>query len=249
MVDLIAFRCNPERGSGLVWAFNQVQNISHRVADAICENPEDCKHVIDQFFACVSSIPQDVLAEIAECLRNATAQPTKDPQDGGESAVIDEFFACASSIPQYIWAKIAECLRNATAPTMEKRRAFGHFQQQVANYSKEQAALNGSATKAKDVIESLRFSSYEQNNLCDLKEGIPFAKYNVTVDQIAALTNMPDELKDVIKTAINFKSGNVLALDRLQFKSKDGNMVFGKVVVIRRGKVLDLAYSLGGVRA
>ena len=75
MVDLIAFRCNPERGSGLVWAFNQVQNISHRVADAICDNPEDCRHVIDQVFACVSSIPQDVLAEIAECLRNATAQP------------------------------------------------------------------------------------------------------------------------------------------------------------------------------
>ena len=121
------------------------------------------------------------------------------------------------------------------------------LKQQVVNYSIEQAAPNGSATKAEAWIKSLKFSSYEENNLCDLKEGIPPAKYNVTVDQIAALTNMPDKLKDVIKTAINFEGGNVLALDRLQFKSKDGNMVFGKVVVIRRGKVLDLAYSLHSV--
>ena len=82
MVDLIAFRCNPERGSGLVWAFNQVQNISHRVADAICDNPEDCRHVTDQFFACVSSIPQDVLAEIAECLRNAQLHQLRGPKVG-----------------------------------------------------------------------------------------------------------------------------------------------------------------------
>ena len=219
MVDLIAFRCNPERGSGLVWTFNQVaarlanlQNTSHRVADAICNKPEDCKHVIDESFAYVSSIPQDVWARIAEFLKNATAQPTEKPQDGG-------------------------------AVLQQHRK----LKQQIANYSKEQAALNGSATKAKALIKSLRFSSYEENNLCDLKEGIPPAKYNVTVDQIAALTNMPDKLKDLIKTAINFESGNVLALDRLQFKSKDGNMVFGKVVVIRRGKVLDLAYSLHSV--
>lgn len=215
MMDLIAFRCNPERGSGFVWTFNQVvaslanlQNTSHRVADAICNNPEDCKYAIDKCFAYVSSIPQDVWDKIVELLRNATAQTTKETQDGG---------------------------------TVQQQHR--ELKRQVADYSKQQAALNGSAPKAEALIKSLRFSSYEESNLCDLKEGIPPAKYNVTVDQIAALTNMPDKLKDVIKTAINLE-GNVLALDRLQFKSKDGNMVFGKVVVIRRGKVLDLAYSL-----
>lgn len=159
-------------------------------------------------FAYVSSIPQDVWDKIVELLRNATAQPTKETQDGG---------------------------------TVQQQHR--ELKRQVADYSKQQAALNGSAPKAEALIKSLRFSSYEESNLCDLKEGIPPAKYNVTVDQIAALTNMPDKLKDVIKTAIHLE-GNVLALDRLQFKSKDGNMVFGKVVVIRRGKVLDLAYSL-----
>ena len=132
----------------------------------------------------------------------------KDPQDGGASAVIDEFFACASSIPQYIWAKIAECLRNATAPPTKGTQSGGTVQQQhrklkqqVVNYSIEQAAPNGSATKAEAWIKSLKFSSCEENNLCDLKEGIPPAKYNVTFDQTAALTNMPDTLKDVIKLA------------------------------------------------
>ena len=42
------------------------------------------------------------------------------------------------------------------------------LKQQVVNYSIEQAAPNGSATEAEAWIKSLKFSSYEENNLCDL---------------------------------------------------------------------------------
>ena len=33
----------------------------------------------------------------------------------------------------------------------------------------------------------------------------------------------------------------------MQFKTEDGNLVFGRVAVIRRGKLLDMAYSLHSV--
>ena len=78
-------------------------------------------------------------------------------------------------------------------------------------------------------------------------EGIPPEEYDVTVDEIAELTNMPEKLKKVIKRAKNFSGGKVQAVRRLQFKTEDGNLVFGRVAVIRRGKLLDMAYSLHSV--
>ena len=57
---------------------------------------------------------------------------------------------------------------------------------------------------------------------------------------------MPEKLKNTIKRAKN-SSGNVLAVNRLQLKAAEGSMVFGRVAVIRRGEVLDMAYSLHSV--
>ena len=82
---------------------------------------------------------------------------------------------------------------------------------------------------------------------CDLKEGIPPGEYDATVDETEDLTNMPEKLKKVIKRAKNFTEGNVLTVDRYQFKSEDGNMGFGRMAVIRRGEVLDMAYPLHSV--
>ena len=89
--------------------------------------------------------------------------------------------------------------------------------------------------------------SYRENNLCDLKEGIPDDEFDATVDEIAYLTGMPEKLRKKIKRARNFTSGNTLAVNMLGFKADDGSMVFGRVAVIRRGKVLDMAYSLHSV--
>ncbi|XP_067048847.1 uncharacterized protein [Acropora muricata] len=111
----------------------------------------------------------------------------------------------------------------------------------------QQVSAKGNATKAENVIKSLRFSSYQESNLCDLKEGIPGVEFDVTVEEIAELTNMPTELKRVVKRAKNFSGGNVFAFDRLHFKTKDGNMVFGRIAVLRKGSTLDLAYSLHSV--
>ena len=108
------------------------------------------------------------------------------------------------------------------------RRAIIH----AATYQKNEV---GNSTKAEDVIKSLRFSSYEENNLCDLKEGIPGVEFDSTAEEIVALTNMPAKLESVIKRARNFTRGNVLAADRLQFKTKGGNMVFGCIAVLRKG--------------
>ena len=67
--DLLASKFYPQLGSSRVgWTFNQVkgnlmklQNVTHKLADVFCNNPDECKNATDEFFAIVANIPQDVL--------------------------------------------------------------------------------------------------------------------------------------------------------------------------------------------
>ena len=56
--------------------------------------------------------------------------------------------------------------------------------------------IKGDEQKAERVIKSLQFANYDESNLCDIKEGIPPPEYDVTVDEIADLTNTPEKLKN-----------------------------------------------------
>ena len=164
---------------------------------------------------------------------------------------IDKSFKFLSDIPQEVWDLVANMTASSTVQTSpideetkrKQQRAIMH----AATYEKDDFSAKGNATKAEDVIKSLRFSSYEENNLCDLKEGIPEVEFDATVEEIAELTKMPMQLKSVVKRAKNFTRGNVLAVNRLHFKTEDGNMVFGRIAVLRKGDVLDMAYSLHSV--
>ena len=118
----------------------------------------------------------------------------------------------------------------------------------VAKYESSEVSLKGNKTKAENAIKSLSFSSYEENNLCDLKEGIPGVEFDETVEEVAELTNMPKKLIRVVKRARNFKSGSVFAVKKLQFKTEDGNMVFGRIAILRNGDTFDMAYSLHSVK-
>ena len=117
----------------------------------------------------------------------------------------------------------------------------------AVDFTQGTAEVKGDEQKAEQIIKALKFAKYDESNLCDLKEGIPPSQYDVTIDEIADLTNMPVKLKKIIKRAKDYAGGNVLAVNRLQFKAEEGNMVFGRVAVIRRGNVLDMAYSLHSV--
>ena len=117
----------------------------------------------------------------------------------------------------------------------------------AVDFIQETAEVKGNVTKAEQIIKSLTFASYGENNLCNLKEGIPDDEYDATVDEIAYLTGMLEKLRKKIKRARNFTSGNIFAVNKLGFKADDGSMVFDRVAVIRRGKVLDMAYSLHSV--
>lgn len=118
----------------------------------------------------------------------------------------------------------------------------------VVKYESGEVSVKGNKTKAENAIKSLSFSSYEENNLCDLKEGIPGVEFDETVEEVAELTNMPKRLKRVVKRARNFMSGNVFAVKNLQFKTEDGSMVFGRIAVLRNGGTFDMAYSLHSVK-
>ena len=118
---------------------------------------------------------------------------------------------------------------------------------QAAVHHKDEVSIKGNTTNAEHVIKSIRFSSYEENNLCNLKEGIPGVEFDATVEEIAKLTNMPIKLKRVVKRARNFTHGDILAVDRLQFTTKNGYMLFGRIDVLRNGDTIDIAYSLHSV--
>lgn len=154
----------------------------------------------------------------------------------------DEFFEFVNDIPQRngTSSSTEQTLNRDDENAQKQRRAIIN----VANYKSE---VIGNVTKAEDLIKSLRFSSYEENNLCDLKEGIPEVEFDDTVEEIAELTKMPTRLKMLVKRAKNFTRGNVLAVNRLHFKTEDGNMVFGRIAVLRKGNTLDMAYSLHSV--
>ena len=81
---------------------------------------------------------------------------------------------------------------------LQRRRAL----LKAVIYDKDEASVKGNATNAGDVIKSLRFSSYEENSLCDLKEGIPGDKFDATVEEIAELTNMPIKVKRVVTLSL-----------------------------------------------
>lgn len=155
----------------------------------------------------------------------------------------DEFFEFVNDIPQRnsTSSSTEETLNRDDTTAQKQPRAILHF----ADYNKSKVI--GNLTKAEDVIKSLRFSSYEENNLCDLKEGIPLVEFHTTVEEIAEMTNLPTKLKKIVKRAKNFTRGNVLAVNRLHFKTEDGNMVFGRIAVLRKGNTLDMAYSLHSV--
>ena len=124
------------------------------------------------------------------------------------------------------------------------RYTVANFVRIAVNYGKDKASAKGNATNAENLIKSLRFSSYEEKSLCDLKEGIPGDEFNATVDEIAELTNMPIKLKRLVQRARNVTRGNALAVNRLQFKTRSGKMAFGRIVVLPYGDTIDVAYSL-----
>ena len=159
----------------------------------------------------------------------------------------DEVLKIVSLIPQDLWTRAAEFFRERSTLSGTVQTNHNEAKKGAVDFTQGRVEVKGNEEKAEQIIKSLKFAKYDESNLCDLKEGIPHSEYDATVDEIADLTNMPEKLKRTIKRAKSFTGGNVLAVNRLQFKAADGNLVFGRVAVIRRGKVLDMAYSLHSV--
>ena len=160
--------------------------------------------------------------------------------------VTDKVFEIASRIPQELWMRFVELLETYSSTGIVQKN-YEAAKKGAVDFTQGAVEVKGDEQKAERMIKSLKFANYDESNLCNLKEGIPPTEYDATVDEIAQLTNMPEKLKNTIKRAKTFTGGDVLAVNRLQFKAEEGNMVFGRVAVIRRGKVLDMAYSLHSV--
>lgn len=218
--DMIAMKYYPQRDSTLAWSLTQVKGSLSKL-----------RNTTHRFAEVFCNKPD-------EC-----------------KVVIDQVFEVVSEVPQDLAEKVVEFLdRYSDGQKSDTVKDGGAVQKNLdlakkgaVDFTQETIEVKGNEAKAENMIKSLTFASYDENNLCDLKEGIPDDEYDVTVDEIADLTGMPEKLKKTIKRARNFSGGNILAVNKLGFKADDGSLVFGRVAVIRRGKVLDMAYSLHSV--
>ena len=147
---------------------------------------------------------------------------------------IDPFFAIADIILDLMERLVDLCIQGEQE--LAVRRVF--------YFRPETQEEKGDAVKAENIIKSLKFAHYRENNLCDLKEGISDDEYDETVDAIANWSRMPKDVRQKIKRARHSMSGRKFAADDLKFTTDDGSMVFGRVAVVRKGKTLDMAYSL-----
>ena len=218
--DMIAMKYNPQNGSAFAWSLAQSKGSFFRL-----------RNTTHRFADVFCNKPD-------EC---------KD--------AIDQFFEVVSDIPHDLmeaFVKFLEKYSDGQEGNCAQAGGTVQINQDVAkkgavDFTNETTEVKGNVAKAESIINSLTFSSYDENNLCDLKEGIPDNEYDATVDEIADLTGMPGKLTKTIKRARRFTGGNILAVNKLGFKADDGSLVFGRVAVIRRGKVLDMAYSLHSV--
>ena len=150
------------------------------------------------------------------------------------------------------WFEVLHTLANLTASSTiddetAKQRRRAKLRLAITYEENTELSAEGNAAKAEEVIKSIRFSSYQEKILCNIKEGIPGVEFNATVDEIAELIKMPEDLKAFVNMERNSTPGDALLLKALQFKTKDGNMVFGRIVVIPIGDTIDMAYSLHSV--
>ena len=218
--DMIAMKYNPQNGSALAWSLAQAKGSLSKLRNTTHRFAEVFCNKPDE---CKDAIDQffEVVSDIPHDLVEAFVKFLEKYSDGQESDHAQD------------------------GGTVQKNLDFA--KKGAVDFTKETTEVKGNVAKAESIINSLTFSSYDENNLCDLKEGIPNNEYDATVDEIADLTGMPGKLMKTIKRARNFTGGNILAVNKLGFKADDGSLVFGRVAVIRRGKVLDMAYSLHSV--
>lgn len=192
--------------------------------------PDDCKNATDEVFEIVSRIRLN-LQEL--WMRFVL--------------ILQELWIRFGPILQELWMKFVKVLEAASSSGTVQKINQDAAKKGAVDFTQGMVEIKGDERKAERIIKSLQFANYDESNLCDIKEGIPLSEFDDTIDEIADLANMPEKLKKTIKRAKNLH-GAVIGADRLNFKDAEGNLVFGRVAVIRKGKVLDLAYSLHSVK-
>ena len=164
---------------------------------------------------------------------------------------MDQFFNAVTDIPPDLVERLVKLFPHEQKSVQDDSAVQKNqdlAKKGAVDFTQDPKEVKGNIEKAENIIKSLTFANYDESNLCDLKEGIPYYQYDATVDEIAGLTGMPEKLKKTIKRAKHFHSGDVLAVNKVAFKAQNGSLVFGRVAVIRRGKALDMAYSIHSVK-
>ncbi|XP_048590654.1 uncharacterized protein LOC116619493 [Nematostella vectensis] len=174
------------------------------------------------------------------------------------SSVLSKLTDAASS---YLSLDIAKC-SNATIQllvsllkplqSLKRPAIIDHGElamREAVNYEPEARDLKQVGTSRAEVfLNTLKFSEYEENNFCDLMQGLPLEEYDDAIDEIAMLTNMPYSVRERIKRSKVLKDGSLTAVDKKNFITKDGVMVFGRIAVIHRNEAIDIVYSLHSLK-
>ena len=171
----LAFQLYPEGGSRVRWTFHQMkgnltklQNVTHKLADMFCNDTEQCKNAIDQFFM----IAQDVL-EFAYFTHKLADMFCNDPEQCKNAT--DEFFMIAASLPQDVVLQFADLMSKFCESSKQQEGGEGnrkHTEAKRVAVGYSEVQFPGDPEKGEAVIKSLKFSGYDESSLCDHMEGI-----------------------------------------------------------------------------
>lgn len=88
------------------------------------------------------------------------------------------------------------------------------------------------------------FARCDGNNLCGLKEGIPGDGYDATVEEIAGwFDRHAGNTQNDNQASEKVYQWKYYRCQKLRLKADDGSLLFGRVAVIPRGKVVDISSS------
>ena len=85
----------------------------------------------------------------------------------------DEFFYVVSLIPRDLWTRFAEFCRENSTSSGTVLKNHDATEKGAVDFTQGRVEVRGDEQKAERIMKSLNFASYDESNLCDLKEGIP----------------------------------------------------------------------------
>ena len=117
------------------------------------------------------------------------------------------------------------------------------------NLSKEKVQISGMVQKANDLLRDVTFKSFNSNSICTIQTELSTESFNRIIDDLVVSYDLPEKKAKPVKNLL-LGEENCQKIMNICTQIKDGNMFYGKFVLLKRDKVkaddsiYDLIYAV-----